>query len=656
PTRHLERHPELGGHQGYGMSYFCTSSEKGRAYVRECTRQIFAGAPGLGGLINICFGEHPTHCNCSFAGALTGNCPRCTELGAEAAVANMLTAFAEGMHEVDPLAECIAWFYVPIMWDIGGIPIEDQKAFMRRVMAQAPQGVICQYNFESNGELMQQGKKRVALDYWLAWPGPSEIFEDCARNAVGAGARMSAKIQVGCSHEVATVPFVSVPGNLYKKYRAMHELGVSSVMQCWYFGNYPGLMNKAAGELAFAPFCDTEDAFLTHLAEPMWGRHAPTAVKAWKLFADGYSQFPVVLPFTWFGPVHDSIVWPLHLFPVDQPIAPSWLLSNFNSGDRIGECICYEHTLAEAVELLEAMAEKWGAGVALLEGLAGDFVDNDERLRDISAAKAMGIQTASARNVFQFYQLREQLPYSTQPEQRQMVEKMKWIVTEETANGHVLKALCEADSRLGFHSEAEGYKYFPAKIAWRIELLEALQAEDFPRLDRQISTGEELFPEYTGKAPTGPAYSCPESPECAEWQQLSGLPETNWRAYHSETSVTFEVECLAPVEGDWVTVEIEPRRLWPAQTFMLYRSGATQHINKGPEQDRSWQGQGVDSNGSWIATIEIPIDVLKRDAFDRPMRINILRRSACLVEKHPLPPRLLFGDSNSADLAWLRFV
>ena len=62
---------------------------------------------------------------------------------------------------------------------------------------------------------------------------------------------MFAKMQVCCSHEIASVPYIPTPGIIFKKFAAAHALGVTGVMECWYFGNYPSLMSKAAGELAF---------------------------------------------------------------------------------------------------------------------------------------------------------------------------------------------------------------------------------------------------------------------------------------------------------------------------------------------------------------------------------------------------------------------
>ena len=92
---------------------------------------------------------------------------------------------------------------------------------------------------------------------------------------------MFAKIQAGCSHEVASVPHVPVPGNLFRKYAAMRSLGVSGAMQCWGSGDYPSLMTRAAGRLSFAPFPKTESEFMTQLARRDWGPDAPRVVAAW---------------------------------------------------------------------------------------------------------------------------------------------------------------------------------------------------------------------------------------------------------------------------------------------------------------------------------------------------------------------------------------
>ena len=125
-----------------------------------------------------------------------------------------------------------------------------------------------------------------------------QIFKEAAEVGKQRNMTVYAKIQVCNSHEVATVPYIPVPGILYDKYKYMHEYNVRGVLYCWYFGSYPSLMNKAAGELAFAPFYRSKQEFLKHLAAIYWGREAEKAVEAWNLFEAGYTNYPINMAFS----------------------------------------------------------------------------------------------------------------------------------------------------------------------------------------------------------------------------------------------------------------------------------------------------------------------------------------------------------------------
>jgi len=649
----LARHPELAGHKREKFIYFCTSTPKGRQYLEDCMFALFARVPGLGGLIDINLGERATHCYSNTNQFFNNNCPRCSKREPWEVFADTTSALARGLQKANPGAEMISWLYVPYLGDTRG-EIESQMDVIRAVAAHVPKNVILQYNFESNGVAEQLGKERVVLDYFLSWPGPARIFSDCALSAVQASARVSAKIQVGCSHEVATAPFLPVPGNLYRKYRSMHELGVSAVMQCWYFGNYPGLMNKAAGELAFAPFPADEADFLLKLAQVDWGRHAAEVVKAWQLFRDGYGNFPINLSFTWYGPVHHAVVWPLYLFPVDQPIAPSWTFTfPLESGDRIGECLCYAHTLDEALILLERMAGTWREGVRIFEGIEGDYRDNPERRLDIGLAKALGLQFQSAFNVFKFYAQRENLPFAGKKAQSDMLVGMETLVREEIQNSLALEALCLKDSRLGFHSEAEGYKYFPAKLAWRAGLLEKLLATDFPAVRKSIENGAPLFPEYTGTKPEGRVYHCPKDNASAVWEAI-GDGQSAWRAWRDGQIMHFEVKAAGNGGAeDSATIEIEPRRLWPTWKFALSGSGKKTNRNFKPEQDTTWRAE---RRGNLFC---FAISLACFDGYYRaggPVRINVTCNESAWINKKPWPSRLRFGGDNPADLGWMLFA
>ena len=376
---------------------------------------------------------------------------------------------------------------------------------MFRIAEHTPENVILQYNLESNGTKMQLGKPRKGGDYWLSYTGPSQDFREIAGRAAKTGTALSAKIQVGCSHEVATVPFVPVPGLLYRKYREMKLCGVSSVMQCWYFGNYPGLMNRAAGMLAREDFANSdEDDFLVRLARPEWGEKAPAVAAAWKMLGDAYENYPLDNMMQYYGPMHSGVIWPLFPEIALKPLAPTWKPDFGYSGDLIGECLG-NHTLEEAVILTRRMADGWEKGLKLWQSCGSH--------PDIGVAEALSIQFRSASDILNFYLLREKLIAGIRP--ATTLDAMEEIVRREIGNSERLIPLCKADSRLGFHSEAESHQYDPDRLHWRISQLKNLLLHDFPAIRRNhcIPRSAEV-PSYRGGW-----IAVGTMRWCAEWKQ-----------------------------------------------------------------------------------------------------------------------------------------
>ena len=236
-----EAYPEAAGAHVYGgRRTFCTNSAFGKAFCEEAGRRLFEAAPGLAGYISITYGERATSCSTAYRSC---NCPRCAGIAPGKVLAQSVDALTAGMKAAKPSATLVSWTYGHRLWSF-----DDIREYVRN----APGGVALMQNFDDMGYEEQLGRMRLAVDYWLSYIGPSELFRITAEEAEKDGKTCFAKMQVCCSHEVASVPYVPVPGILYKKYRAAHELGVSGVMQCWYFGNYPSLMSKAAGEPNFS--------------------------------------------------------------------------------------------------------------------------------------------------------------------------------------------------------------------------------------------------------------------------------------------------------------------------------------------------------------------------------------------------------------------
>ncbi len=673
--------PELAGARTYdGKLYFCPTSESGRQYLYESVRSIFKAVPDLGGLINISHGERPTTCLSALSSMGEGRieCPRCSRLAPWEILSASLSAMERGMREAAPGAELISWLYMPRAKGPRGDELAD---WVYEIPAHIPKNVVLQFNFETGVHRTQLGKDLVGGDYWISTPGPSSRFDRIARAAREHGTPVSAKIQTANSHEVATVPYLPVPSLLHRKFAAMRRLGVSHTMLCWYFGNYPGLMNKAAGELSAEPFAADEDAFLRRLAEIYWGReHAPKVVAAWKHFSEGYENYPLTNLFQYYGPMHDGPVWPLLLKPRDAPLAPTWLLGSTTtrqpwppSGDRIGESFMELLTLDETVELARRMSSSWDSGVQLLRALEPDFRNEPERMRDIGVARALGIQFRSGNNILRFYQLREKMLRAAGKERLAMLRQLAAIVREEIAQDEQLLRLCERDSRLGFHSEAEGYKYYPEKIRWRIRQLNEVLAADVPEFERLIREDKPLFPEYTGQQPAGPVmHSVPAAagwwsgsrldfPSNLRWESFGSGPEKQalrWGAAHDTEALYIVVSGAAQVSS--VTVKVEPRRLWPARYFVFSPGAEPRAALPDSVSPQTVEGRVSRGPDGWRAAVRIPFQSIAHDAARmNPMRVDVRVQSrggaTAWRPQNPLTPRLNLGSDNPADLGWLLY-
>ena len=549
---HLEKHPDLLGSRGrYGNTHlFCPSTEGCERYVKDAVTRLFTAIPNLAGFLGITTGECLSGCGSNYI----FECPRCKEkFGSHAStLAATEKMIADAMREVAPNAEFISWTYNQRVWD---------RDTLRETCEKRDLSTIHMQNFEDYAKPVQLGRKRIAMDYWLSFTGPGEIMEESLAVNRRRGVRTYAKIQACSSHEISTVPYVPVPGILYDKYKFMKENGISGVVQCWYFGNYPCMMNKAASELSFEPFFESKTDFLRHLAGIYWGSDAGTAAAAWEKFEEGYRNFPVSVSFEWFGPMQDSPAVPLHLIPADHPMPSTWLICDPVGGDRIGECLTDGHTADEAIELVSRMCKGFKEGNFLLSRLDGDR--SYPRFEQKSVASALSVLFESGLNILRFYELRHRLGVGNgAPDE--LLDRLEAIITEEKKNSARLIDLCAADSRLGYHSEAHGYKFFDEKLKWRIAELDKCLSEEFPAVRARTQKGLSPLSFYDGE-------------ESAVTVRLSGgeptpfageCPHTWVSADESDGRITLTFT-MKEGEGDSLYVRPEYRLFHPSAPFTL---------------------------------------------------------------------------------------
>jgi hypothetical protein len=134
---------------------------------------------------------------------------------------------------------------------------------------------------------------------------------------------------------------------------------------------------------------------------------------------------------------------------------------------------------------------------------------------------------------------------------------MQELVLAEIENSTRMIQFCEADSRLGFHPEAEGYKYFPEKLLWRIELLKDLLDNDFPQVEKRLISGKKAFVEKASKF-----YSC----NSAKYEYIADFA---WKATYSDEKLKVIIDNFDKQKGDEFRIFLETKAFNPPQDITI---------------------------------------------------------------------------------------
>ncbi len=535
PVAIEDNYKDMWGPKGWAECHsLCTRTERGAKYIVEAMERLFRAVPDLGGYIDITTGERVTSCS---SVDTFEKCPRCGKYSRGENLAQTVSLIREGMRRAGAKGEFISWTYGHRTWDFDGekAGYENIKTYVRN----APDDVMLMQNFDDMGVVEQLGKKRLGVDYWLSYPGPSELFTQTADEAIKQGKHVYAKMQICCSHEIATVPYIPTPGLVFDKYSGAYDYKVEGILQCWYFGNYPSIMSKAAGELSFTTDFSDKNATLRHIAGMIYGKsNSEKIAKAWEIFSDAYSNYPLNIMFSYYGPMHDGVVWELALKPKNRPLPRTWQLLDKTDGDRITEALWNGHTLEEAIILCEKMRDIWNEGLEILpHEVVGEFSN---------VAKALGLMFESGCNILSFYLLRRKLGYA-QGNPGELLDEMRKLVNKEIDNSIRMSELCKIDPRLGYHSEAEGYKYFPEKLEYRVGKLRELLETEFIEVEQRVADGKAPLEYFTAENVQGYKLDA-RGIENAKWESVG--ESHAFRASVDEDNIYLDIRCSKNEEVD----------------------------------------------------------------------------------------------------------
>jgi hypothetical protein len=461
------RHPEARGaeyvHAGEEFYALCTSEPKVRDWLRRAAEDLSRALPGLGGAILITASEYVGHCYSKYPYLRSVNpppgappmkplsCPRCAARHPAEIVAEIIRAVHAGFRDAAQGAEVIAWNWSWSLYE------EDPSP---RILASLPPDVRLLIDFERGARKVVLGKERFLDEYSLGYVGPSERFLKTYRAARARGLRVMAKLQIGTTHELATVANLPLIGNLYDKARALRRLKVADFLGCWNFGNM-----LTANTAAFNRFMDAASppprrrALEAFAAEYFPGCNPARVLRAWLDFARAMERFPFSMGMLYNGPMNYAVARPILPAPLDgKPAGRSWL------PDPRGDVLpAHGYDLEEITRGFGELAARWEAAADLLaRGLAGCRARTARQ--ELLNARVAGHCFRSTWNLYRAQPIRREWRPDRAPE-------LAPILQDEC--DHLARALplVAADPRMGFHSECQFRMFTPAAIARKLRRL-----------------------------------------------------------------------------------------------------------------------------------------------------------------------------------------
>jgi hypothetical protein len=469
-------HPEMAGADwgyNYGtaeepeyMRSFCMSSEPVREYLADTMATLLREVPGVAAVITITFSEFQAHCF-SHHGRGRGPvpCERCQaqERTAADTVADVLNTMRQGMDRVAPDTPLIAW-----NWSWVGFEDDPQPSVLG---ALNPRIEILADFERGDVKIDAFGKEVVQNEYSLTYIGPTKRFMAVRDLAASQGRNVHAKLQVGTTHEIATVSNLPLIANLYEKTRRFRQLSLAGFMGCWNFGNEPSLNTRAFNRFLGDGCPEDADTALLELARDEFpGAGAAGVVQAWRSFSAAFEYYPFSIPFIYKSPINYSLALPMRPGPLrEESVKRSWLMDPRDDRDDPKSCFG-PYTAEEILERLVPLRDTWQQGLAQLEAaMAG--TEGKAAFEELSAARVIALSLQSLLNYFRLYFLKRDWQDAHLPAFRE-------IIADEAVAVEAAIPVYEADPRQGFHIEGHGYMVSPELLRTKLAELTALLAEN----------------------------------------------------------------------------------------------------------------------------------------------------------------------------------
>ncbi len=454
-----------------GVYYsLCTSTLKVRNYIEESLYLLFKMVQGLGGVICITASEYITSCysHIDITGLYNGKIPgvwkspqemkcyRCKTRSATEVIAELLNTMHAGIAKQDPSAKLIAWNWT---WDL--FSPDPQK----EIISNLNRNIILMSDFERGGTKKILGENRRIDEYSLSYIGPSEKFKKALAFTGKTGHRLMTKLQVGTTHELATVPNLPLIDNIYKKVKYIKSKDIYGVMATWNMGNMRTLNTYVFGQaMKSEPL--TKNIFYHKIVKSYLKINHLELAKikiGWQWFAQAMNHYPFSVVFLYNGLVNYS---PGYWLPPRRikgtPLGDSWVILE-KRGDDLSDGV-NGYGLSGVIKGLSLVCKKWDKGIEIYKTI---FQEKEEKQikEEYFCALAIGHIFRSALHIYKLYSLCRGW------DEKKCFSKYIALCQKEIQNCQSLLPILFKDKRLGFHAECQGYMFNTKSVQEKINML-----------------------------------------------------------------------------------------------------------------------------------------------------------------------------------------
>ena len=444
----------------------CTSHQTVLDFLYHGMNTLFTNCPCLGGVFLLTRSEHHTHCYSHYDET---NCPLCNKRNLAEVISEIINTIASGIYAASEIAEVIAW-----NWEW---PAEMEADIISRL----DRRIILMGAFERGGYKVIAGKERLINEYALSYVGPSKSFSTLYDECNKRGMKVYAKLQIGATHELATVRNLPLIPNLLKKAQWLRNHKIQGALCCWNFGSLFSL-----NTFAFQKFLEydlelvDDETILSAVASDYFGNTVNPAsiLTAWKIFVEAFDHYPFCVSFLYKGPINYVLRYP---FPHPEakivPMQRSWIplkvmgtnlqeaVNLWRGEDMSCEVSEGQFDLKTMVDCLKKLSKTFDDGLKAYNlALSGN--DGTNAVLELKNAKIISSILNSVYFTFAAYQLCHSEPF----------EFEQWLnfAYAECRNLQHTLPLLKDEKEIGFHSEAHDWFFTEKTVREKLTELNKL--------------------------------------------------------------------------------------------------------------------------------------------------------------------------------------